>query len=98
MKITPYFAGFIELYVDHNIPWLIYSLVFCSVCLYLYVPILHTVFIANIFLGTHFKVTPKFENLPSHVADLLVTGISINSAYTSRVMVNIFKKLTFTEF
>ncbi|KFM74141.1 Plasma membrane calcium-transporting ATPase 3, partial [Stegodyphus mimosarum] len=36
--------------------------------------------------GTHFKVPPKYENLPSNVGDLLVTGIAINSAYTSRVM------------
>ncbi|GFY04506.1 plasma membrane calcium-transporting ATPase 4 [Trichonephila clavipes] len=36
--------------------------------------------------GTHHLDMPKYQNLPSNVADLLVTGISINSAYTSRVI------------
>ncbi|XP_037784670.1 plasma membrane calcium-transporting ATPase 2-like isoform X3 [Penaeus monodon] len=32
------------------------------------------------------KTTPKFESLPHAVGDLLVNAISINSAYTSRVL------------
>lgn len=34
------------------------------------------------------KVTPKFSDIPSHVANTIVQGISVNSAYTSRIMVN----------
>ncbi|KAG8199832.1 hypothetical protein JTE90_000919 [Oedothorax gibbosus] len=36
--------------------------------------------------GTHHVETPKYQNLPSNVADLLVTGICVNSSYTSRVI------------
>ncbi|CAL1300144.1 unnamed protein product [Larinioides sclopetarius] len=36
--------------------------------------------------GTHHLDMPKYQNLPSKVADLLVTGIAVNSAYTSRVL------------
>lgn len=36
------------------------------------------------------KVTPKFNDLPAHVGQLITQGISINSAYTSRVMVSEF--------
>jgi Ca2+ transporting ATPase len=32
------------------------------------------------------KTTPKYSSIPSNVANLIVTGISINSAYTSRLM------------
>ncbi|GAB0092104.1 Calcium-transporting ATPase [Sergentomyia squamirostris] len=32
------------------------------------------------------KVIPKFADLPSHVGNMIVQGISVNSAYTSRVM------------
>ncbi|XP_071518783.1 plasma membrane calcium-transporting ATPase 2 isoform X3 [Panulirus ornatus] len=32
------------------------------------------------------KTTPKYESLPHHVAELLIHAISINSAYTSRVL------------
>ncbi|KAK0168934.1 hypothetical protein PV327_002690 [Microctonus hyperodae] len=32
------------------------------------------------------KTTPPFSDIPSHVGNLLVHGISINSAYTSRIM------------
>ncbi|XP_055314462.1 plasma membrane calcium-transporting ATPase 2 isoform X3 [Sitodiplosis mosellana] len=32
------------------------------------------------------KVTPKFSDIPSHVGNMLVQGISVNSAYTSRLM------------
>ena len=34
----------------------------------------------------HNKTTPKYESLPPQVADLVVHSISINSAYTSRVL------------
>lgn len=34
------------------------------------------------------KTMPKFSDIPSHVANLIIQGISINSAYTSRVMVS----------
>jgi magnesium-transporting ATPase (P-type) len=40
--------------------------------------------------GIHFKNSPKFESLPSSVASILVDGISLNSAYTTRVMVFLF--------
>ncbi|UYV72742.1 PMCA [Cordylochernes scorpioides] len=36
--------------------------------------------------GNHQKVLPKYEDLPPSVAELIVQGISINSAYTSRVL------------
>uniref|UniRef100_A0A1W7RAY7 Calcium-transporting ATPase n=1 Tax=Hadrurus spadix TaxID=141984 RepID=A0A1W7RAY7_9SCOR len=36
--------------------------------------------------GVHHKTTPKYENLPHLVAELITTGVSLNSAYTSRVM------------
>ncbi|XP_046683996.1 plasma membrane calcium-transporting ATPase 2 isoform X3 [Homalodisca vitripennis] len=32
------------------------------------------------------KTTPKFSTIPSNVANLIIHGISINSAYTSRIM------------
>ncbi|XP_042239798.1 plasma membrane calcium-transporting ATPase 2-like isoform X8 [Homarus americanus] len=32
------------------------------------------------------KTTPKYESLPHHVAELLLYSISVNSAYTSRVL------------
>ena len=34
----------------------------------------------------HNKTTPKYDSLPPQVADLIVHSISINSAYTSRVL------------
>lgn len=34
------------------------------------------------------KVTPKFSDIPSHVGNLIVQGVSVNSAYTSRIMVS----------
>ena len=37
--------------------------------------------------GIHYKNSPKFDMLPSHVAQLIVDSISINSAYTTRLMV-----------
>nr|XP_015903633.1 plasma membrane calcium-transporting ATPase 2 isoform X4 [Parasteatoda tepidariorum] len=37
--------------------------------------------------GTHYKSSlPRYQNLPSSISDLLVTGIAINSAYTSKVI------------
>ncbi|GIY56470.1 plasma membrane calcium-transporting ATPase 3 [Caerostris darwini] len=36
--------------------------------------------------GTHHVDIPKYQTLPSNAVDLLVTGISVNSAYTSRVI------------
>lgn len=33
-----------------------------------------------------YKTTPKYESLPHQVADLLLHAISVNSAYTSRVL------------
>ncbi|XP_066962012.1 plasma membrane calcium-transporting ATPase 2 isoform X3 [Macrobrachium rosenbergii] len=36
--------------------------------------------------GEDYKTTPKYDSLPHHVADLIVHAISINSAYTSRVL------------
>ncbi|XP_075155975.1 plasma membrane calcium-transporting ATPase 3-like [Haematobia irritans] len=32
------------------------------------------------------KVLPKYKDLPQHVADLIVEGISVNSAYTSQIL------------
>lgn len=34
------------------------------------------------------KVTPKFSDIPSHVGNMLIQGIAVNSAYTSRLMVS----------
>lgn len=36
--------------------------------------------------GQHHKTVPKYESINPFVADLLVNAISINSAYTSRVL------------
>lgn len=38
------------------------------------------------------KTMPKFSDIPSNVGTLIIEGISINSAYTSRVMVSNTKK------
>lgn len=35
------------------------------------------------------KTTPKFSDIPSKVANLIVQGIAVNSAYTSRIMVGL---------
>ena len=37
--------------------------------------------------GTKYNTIPKYEVLPSQVAGLMFQGISINSAYTSRILV-----------
>lgn len=34
------------------------------------------------------KVTPKYDEIPKDVGRLIIQGISINSAYTSRLMVS----------
>lgn len=36
--------------------------------------------------GVHHKSSPRYENLPPVVAEKVVYGISVNSAYTSRVL------------
>ncbi|XP_068239162.1 LOW QUALITY PROTEIN: plasma membrane calcium-transporting ATPase 2-like [Palaemon carinicauda] len=36
--------------------------------------------------GEDHKTTPKYDSLPHYVADLIIHAISINSAYTSRVL------------
>lgn len=33
------------------------------------------------------KVTPKFSDIPQHIGSMIIQGISVNSAYTSRLMV-----------
>ena len=38
--------------------------------------------------GQRYKQIPKYEQLPQHVADLVVQGISINSGYTSMIIVS----------
>lgn len=35
------------------------------------------------------KSTPQFSSIPSNVGNLIVQAISLNSAYTSRIMVSI---------
>lgn len=35
------------------------------------------------------KTTPKFSSIPPNVANLIIHGISVNSAYTSRIMVRL---------
>ena len=39
--------------------------------------------------GQRYKQIPKYEQLPPHVADLVVQGIAINSGYTSMIIVSI---------
>lgn len=41
------------------------------------------------------KVTPKFSDIPNEVGSKIIEGISVNSAYTSQLLVNIenFSKL-----
>ncbi|RZF35558.1 hypothetical protein LSTR_LSTR014550 [Laodelphax striatellus] len=40
------------------------------------------------------KTTPRYNNIPPHVANLLIRAISINSAYTSRLMEDPTSKTT----
>lgn len=35
------------------------------------------------------KVLPKFSDIPQHVANLLTQGITVNSAYTSNILVSL---------
>ena len=43
------------------------------------------------------KTTPKFSDIPPHVGNTLLQAISVNSAYTSRVMVSLVLKEHNTE-
>ncbi|XP_022652986.1 plasma membrane calcium-transporting ATPase 2-like isoform X4 [Varroa destructor] len=36
--------------------------------------------------GVHYKSTPKYSDLPQAAAEKIVNGISVNSAYTTRIM------------
>lgn len=36
------------------------------------------------------KTMPKFSDIPANVGQLIIQGISVNCAYTSRVMVSFF--------
>lgn len=38
--------------------------------------------------GIHYKRIPKAEEIPSHIVDLVIQGISVNSAYTTKILVN----------
>lgn len=38
--------------------------------------------------GKLYEETPKFGHIPEHVASAIVQGISVNSAYTSRIVVS----------
>lgn len=40
------------------------------------------------FCGEKYKTLPKYEQLPEEVARIVVDAISINSAYTTRIMVS----------
>jgi Ca2+ transporting ATPase len=43
--------------------------------------------VVNSFIGgIHHKTTPRFEHLPPNMSQVLVDAISINSAYTTRIM------------
>lgn len=37
--------------------------------------------------GVHYKSIPKYEALPKSMVNILIDGISYNSAYTTRIMV-----------
>lgn len=39
------------------------------------------------------KSMPKFSDIPANVGDLIIQGISVNSAYTSRVMVRVQSRI-----
>lgn len=39
--------------------------------------------------GVHYKTVPKYDSLPPMVAKLGIEAVSINSAYTSRILVYI---------
>jgi len=39
--------------------------------------------------GVHYKTIPKYDSLPPLVASLCIHAISINSAYTSRIMASL---------
>lgn len=36
------------------------------------------------------KETPKFSDIPFHVGNLIIHGISVNSSYTSQIMVRLY--------
>jgi len=40
------------------------------------------------YIGRLYKKTPRFGDIPSLVGQLLVNAISINSGYTSRIVVS----------
>lgn len=40
--------------------------------------------------GTHYKQIPKYESLPSNMSHILIESISLNSAYTTLIMVCLF--------
>lgn len=42
-----------------------------------------------VWIVVHHKTTPKFEDIPAAIRDVMLRAISINSGYTSRVMVKI---------
>ena len=35
------------------------------------------------------KTTPKFSTIPANVGNLIIQAISVNSAYTTRIMVSL---------
>lgn len=39
------------------------------------------------------KTIPKFSDIPAHVGNLIIQGIAVNCAYTSRVMVRMWSDL-----
>lgn len=39
----------------------------------------------------HFRKIPLPENIPTSVLDTLVLGIAVNSAYTTNILVGVFK-------
>lgn len=47
--------------------------------------------------GKRFKEAPKYDQLPAHVASLIVDAISLNSGYTTKLSVSFLLSLIFLD-
>lgn len=41
----------------------------------------------------HYKKVPEPENIPSSILDMLILGIAVNCAYTTKIMVGLWGKI-----
>jgi len=47
-----------------------------------------------VFTGKHYRTTPDHKDLPNDVVSVLGPAISLNSGYTSKILVSCFSALT----